>query len=239
MKKTVVGLCLTVAVFVCSAVFSKRHALACELLPVLGNRAIAHDVYVGDDISSDRSDALRDLVNSAADRISSVYGAPVSIPRFLITSDSQHSKIWGANETASMHRLPWRSCIIIGPKGQNIDVIAHESLHAEVQHRVGFWRFLTEVPIWFDEGAALTVDYREPYLPDKIDLSASEIEAVQKLESAQDFFSGDVRKNYLAARMAVRPLIQRDRFFENLESLSLGSSFDAVFLRSDAHQADH
>ncbi|MDZ7923630.1 MAG: hypothetical protein U5M23_06135 [Marinagarivorans sp.] len=79
-------------------------------------------------------------------------------------------------------------CIIIGPQGQNVDVIAHEWLHAEIQHRVGFFRFLKEIPVWFDEGAALTLDYREPFLPENIDLPVEDVTAVKKLKSGKSFF---------------------------------------------------
>ncbi|MGE6116539.1 hypothetical protein ACLHZU_10615 [Aeromonas salmonicida] len=139
-------------------------------------------------------------------------------------------QIGGANETASMHRIPWRACMIIGPKGQNVDVIAHEWLHAEIQHRVGFFRFLKEIPVWFDEGAALTLDYRNPFLPENISLPAEDVTAVKNLKSSKSFFSNNIRQNYQASRIVVEPLIRPKQFFNDLEKIASGESFENVFL---------
>lgn len=208
----------------------QRHALACEILPALNYRQLSSDVFVADDISADQAKLIKELIAAASERIGQVYGAPVSTPRFVITADIQRAASWGANETASMHRMPWRSCIIIGPQGQNVDVIAHEWLHAEIQHRVGLLRFLTEMPVWFDEGAALTLDYRAPFLPENINLADADVSAVQQLTSGRSFFANNIRQHYQAARLAVAPLIRPEQFFNDLERLAAGESFENVFL---------
>lgn len=190
-------------------------------------------VFVAADISNERAETIKGLIDSASERISYVYGKPISTPRFLITADTELAAKWGANNTASMHRTPGRACIVIGPQGQNTDVMAHEWLHAEIQHRVGFLRFVTEIPVWFDEGAALTLDYREPFLAENINLADADIAAVKKLKSGRRFFSHNIRQNYQAARIAVEPLIRNEQFFNDLERISLGESFDNVFLNAN------
>jgi hypothetical protein len=214
------------------AVF-QRHALACELLPVLHYQQINSEVFIGADISEEQVKIIKGLIGSASERISDVYGQPISEPRFLFASDTEMGAKWGANETASMHRMPWKTCIVIGPKGKNVDVIAHEWLHAEIQHRVGFFRFLEEIPVWFDEGTALTVDYREPFLPENIDLAYADIMAVKNLKSGRSFFTNNTRENYQAARLAVVPLIRNEHFFNDLGRISLGESFEHVFLKAN------
>ncbi|MDN3545384.1 MAG: hypothetical protein ACK4S6_01725 [Roseateles asaccharophilus] len=197
------------------------------------------------DAPGDQRADIEELLASAHERIQSIYGQPRSRPRMLITSSASSAARWGANETASMHRLPGRSCIVIGPKGLNVDVIAHEWLHAEIQQRVGYLRHLMEIPVWFDEGAALTVDYRPPFLPQNISLSAIEVQDVKSLRSGSAFFSGDVRKNYQAARLAVQPLISPERLYSELERIGAGDSFESVFpnairpLRSSSGRQPH
>ncbi len=222
--------CLLFSLF---GAFFQRHALACEVLPVMGYQQINSKVFLSPDISSERTNDLSQLVDSAMQRITNVYGAPISEPWVLITSDARTSTKWGANETASTHRMPWCSCIIVGPHGQNVDVIAHELLHAEIQHRVGLWRFLKEIPVWFDEGAALTVDYRSPFLPENIKFSDEKIINVQRLDRYKDFFSGNIRENYQVSRMAVIPLIKENSFYMDLERIANGVPFPTVFLNND------
>lgn len=232
-RRLVVAVLLVALAVMATGSILQRHSLACELLPVLGYPMIGQDVYLVGDTTRERAEEIADLVAEARGRIESAYGTPVAQPRVLVTSSPDIARRWGSNETASMHRAPHRACIVLGPRGQNVDVIAHEWLHAEIMHRVGFVRFLTEIPVWFDEGAALTVDYRAPFLPENIHLSEPDIQAVQRLSRGSDFFSGDVRQHYQAARLAVEPLIIADAFFHDLDRIANGESFAEVFLSRD------
>ena len=233
MKKIVVGALSGITILMLVGIFMQRHALACELLPLMEYQRASGEIFVEDELSAAQVDTLAGLVNAASARMTHVYGKPNSEPRLLILSNAKAGAKWGANETGTMHRMPWRSCIIIGPKGRNVDVIAHEWLHAEIQHRVGFLRTLSEIPTWFDEGAALTLDYREPFLLENIDLADVDVQAVKGLTNARDFFAGTSQQNYLSARLAVEPLIKRQHFFDDLERVSSGESFDIVFLQAE------
>lgn len=215
--------------FLLIGVFFQRHALACELLPLSGYQKLNDKVFFAPDIPSDRLEELYTLIEKSIERLTQTYGEPIATPWMVITSDVETAKKWGSNETGAMNRMPWCSCIIIGPTGQNIDVISHEMLHAEIQKRVGLWRFLKEIPVWFDEGAALTLDYRESFLPENIDLKQEKVETIKQLEKHKDFFSGNIRENYQAARLAVIPLILEERFYDDLERIKRGESFQMVF----------
>jgi hypothetical protein len=229
LKRIIILVSVGLLLFMASGSFFMRHALACELLPVFGYSQIQGEAYAAPGFGPERFGGFQELLSAASDRIADVYGPAESRPRLVVTDDVNTARRWGANETASMHRLPWRSCIVIGPQGQNVDVLAHEGLHAEIQHRVGFWRFLRQVPVWFDEGAALTLDYRDPFLPENINLSAEQVAAVRELARAREFFNGNVRQNYQAARMSVVPLIHADTFFADLDRIAAGERFEAVF----------
>ncbi|MCC5827307.1 hypothetical protein [Alkalimonas sp.] len=79
----------------------------------------------------------------------------------------------------------------------------------------------------------MTLDYRAPFLPENIELSEADIAAVKNRKSGRHFFSGTVRQNYQAARLAVQPLIRPEQFFDDLERIAAGQSFEAVFLQMD------
>lgn len=229
MKKLLWGGCLLFFIFVIVGASFQRHALACEILPLLDYSRLNGHVFIGADHKPASTENIEALLQAASLRIERMYGEPHSRPRILVAGSVEAAERWGANDTATMHRLPWRTCIILGPEGENIDVLAHEWLHAEIQQRVGFWRFLRGIPVWFDEGAALTVDYREPLLPENITLSEDRVSQVRNLVSGEDFFSGNVLENYQAARLAVIPLITANTFYTDLERVAAGENFSDVF----------
>lgn len=228
-RKVIFALLSVIIIFLLTGAFFQRHALACELLPLMGYQELDSKVFLAPDIPSDQKEELSRMVDLAVERLTETYGAPIATPWMVITSDVATAKRWGSNETGAMNRMPWCSCIIIGPEGQNVDVMAHEMLHAEIQKRVGLWRLLKEIPVWFDEGAALTLDYREPFLPGNIELADEKITAVMTMDDHKTFFSGQIRENYQAARMAVIPLIRKERFYEDLDRIKKGESFNNVF----------
>ena len=115
---------------------------------------------------------------------------------------------------------PWgASYLILGPDGNNADVIAHELCHDELFARLGWWRVKRQIPQWFNEGLALMVDYRfsNPAMweqPDSTQTHASAIDddmmpfarhpmiKLADLETTRDFFGGDYNYVMLAYQTA-------------------------------------
>jgi hypothetical protein len=53
--------------------------------------------------------------------------------------------------------------IVLGPKGQNVNVAAHELAHAELSARTSVMLRSYRLPTWFDEGLAMQFDHRPNY----------------------------------------------------------------------------
>ena len=53
--------------------------------------------------------------------------------------------------------------VVVGPFGVNVDVIAHELMHAEIAARTSALLRTYRVPTWFDEGLAMQLDRRSDY----------------------------------------------------------------------------
>lgn len=116
---------------------------------------------------------------------------------------------------------PWgNSYLILGPEGNNADVIAHELCHDELFARLGWWRVKREIPQWFNEGLALMVDYRfsNPSVweqPDSLSTAAPLSDEppaesfshypmlkLSELESTREFFGGSYMHTMLAYQTA-------------------------------------
>ena len=121
----------------------------------------------------------------------------------------------------------FRECIFLGPKGVNVDVIAHELVHAEVRHITNIFTEFTKLPAWFIEGTGIKVDYRAPFLIENIDVSQEEVEQIKSVFFLSDFPNTNV-KYYQASLIAVEPMNPKD-MYRALQRLNNGEQFEDVF----------
>lgn len=202
--------------------FIQRHALACEFIEYSNYSEIAPNIFVSDSFNLTQTDKLFSKITQGKSRVNTTFGQMISNPKVVFTANESEASVFGSNIYGNALLTPLGQCIVFGPKGQNIDVIAHEYTHAEVHHRVGWLKHLLNVPIWFNEGVALLVDFRKPYLLENIDLSSKEIEFVKNNEF--NFSLG----NYQAARVLV-DRIDKSSLYKNLERLKQGQDINTAF----------
>lgn len=176
----------------------------------------------------------KQLLQEARDRIENEFGPMKSKP--TVTFFNERDSFWPLtlNEYGSASFLGYKTCVMIGPKGQNIDVTAHELMHAEIEHRVGYWRRWLELPIWFNEGLAIQVDRRERYnLPKGADTSY-----IKQLNSVSDFNVSDgklLTNHYASAKSEVAlwtSKVGAGLVYDYLNSIKEGRSFESVWLSS-------
>ena len=206
---------------------TQRHALACEAVEFSNYEEVASNIFAPASIEN-VGQVLADI-SAGGQRVNSTFGKMISMPKIILVSNEEQARSFGANSTARAHLTPLGVCIVLGPKGQNVDVAAHELTHSEVSHRVGWFRHWREIPVWFNEGVALMVDHRKPFLVKNIKLTEDEIESVKNLDTGSKYFGGpDTHKNYLASRLAVNN-IEPSTLYKKLELIRNGQSFADVF----------
>ncbi|MDY0037377.1 MAG: hypothetical protein RBS05_15815, partial [Zoogloea oleivorans] len=125
-----------------------------------------------------------------------------------------------------------RACVMVGPKGQSVDVVAHELMHAEIHHRVGYLKRFLQLPTWFDEGVAMQVDYRTRYSLSPQDSQTADY--VRGLTTFSSFFKGDeqaVVRNYASAKQVVASWLSKvgtTSLYAHLQRLKNGESFAEI-----------
>jgi len=203
-----------------------KGAIACEIAGPLGYKEILPNVFVAKNDSRDVQGL--EFFNYGAVRVSDMFGEMNAVPTVILTSDKNESNKFFASDTATSHFSPFNNCLVIGPKGQNVDVVAHELVHAEIYSRLGWLTQLLKMPRWFEEGVSLMVDFREPFLIENISMNKAEVEAVKNLFYGHQFYNENAFNNYRAARLAVES-VDKNEFYANLERMKKGESFDVVF----------
>ena len=198
------AVCAALGLGVATLVFAVPGPTACAVIGFSGLKSLLDGTLVDQETPTQQQVRVAGLLSTARGRIGSIFGTPRSKPIIVFFSNPDGFGPFKLNSFASTQFIGGRACVMVGPNGQNIDVVAHELMHVELFDRVGYWRRFTEVPVWFDEGIAMQVDYRSRYeLPKNEPVDTA---YVRRLESARQFFvpnDQQLTQNYAAAKLEV------------------------------------
>lgn len=210
---------------------------ACALARFSELEALPDGTLVEQRSSTVERTMFAELQSRARARIQETFGAPRAQPIVVFFRDSRSFWPLKLNAYASAAFIGSRVCVLIGPQGQNVDVIAHEFMHAELANRVGHWRRNFEVPAWFDEGVAMQVDLRVRYNWSNQQGHTDGYGYVRQFNSQGQFRDPDdkqLTRNYAAAKAEVAQwltTIGRGELYSRLERIRVGENFDIVLVK--------
>ena len=214
------------------------------------------EIYVNRSATANQQAQLRQNSQLARDRIRRFWGERHGNATLIYCpqqADYEQYCVGGEGAGCSIG-TPWGTAyLILGPDGNNTDVIAHELCHDELFARLGWWRVKRQIPQWFNEGLALMVDYRfsNPSVwerPDSLEraIPFSEESAailfpqrpmlkLVDLETTREFFGGDYVHTMLAYQTAADEV---DRWLQVVgragvpaltQAVDAGTDFDEIY----------
>lgn len=187
-----------------------HEAIARSLVRYSDFEEIEKNIYVAPASSKKEREQLLFLVTQAKERVAATYGNLASSPTIIASLDMDLLKWFASNEYASTSFLPGKSYIVVGPHGHNVDVIAHELVHAGIFEQAGYWVRTVHIPTWFDEGVAMQVDYRTKY--DFKENGEEKFATLENLRHSWQFFKGDdteLTMHYAVAKAEVRGWLKK------------------------------
>lgn len=231
------------ALALCAA--GQASAAPAWLQPAWFNRAvvavnyvrIADDIYAAPGLTeAERQRALVDL-QAARNRISVLFGAPRARPMTIIAANDRDAARLGLLEgvPGAAFVTPVGTQVVLSMANFSVDVTAHELMHAELVDRLGFWAWMTRLPVWFDEGIALQLDWRRAYMVDCAALDARRLRHARTLVRPWQFWDGgreQVVANYRASRCAAAQVLERmppHSLYDSIARLRDGQDFAEVF----------
>jgi len=194
---------------------------------------IEKDIFVSPDTTSKQRVELLELVKNAKTRIRQKFGAFTASPIIISSHNINWRKKYTNNSYADAILLPFKNnkaYIFIGENGHNLDVVAHELVHAEVFSYVGYINQLLEIPIWFNEGIAMQVDFRERY-----NAPLKSQKELSQLKYGWQFFKGnsnELTAHYSIAKNEVNNWLnhtQKLSLNKFLKKLNNGKNFDDLY----------
>jgi hypothetical protein len=221
----------TAAALVATAAIALPGPTACALVGMAGLNVLGDGIATDSKSEADHRRYIQ-LVRDARARIEVTFGTPESRPIVVIFNRADGFGPFKLNGYGSTQMVGSRACVMVGPKGQNIDVVAHELMHGELHYRVGPLQRFMQVPTWFDEGIAMQVDYRSRYLLPPQEVVDSGY--LRTLTTASSFFVGDdeaLTRNYASAKAVVASWVATvgpATLYPRLLRLKSGESFSEV-----------
>jgi hypothetical protein len=228
------ALVVAMACVLLGLMFWQRHVLACVFVASQDFDEIARDVHAHDSVAQPDRDALLDHLPLARSRIASVFGDAIAAPRIILVATEAQAARFGVFPPVpgKPYSIPGATYIVLTPDGNNVDVVAHELVHAEIAHRLGYLDYSLSLPVWFNEGAAMQVDLRKKqswrYIEDGVPLPA-----VSSIASGRTFFSGDQPLHYAAAKVELAAWLEQSTtkggLYAFLADYAEAESFDDLY----------
>lgn len=235
-SRIVKTLILVILVTIPGVTYAFAHITRCAFIEFSDFNEIENQLYVSGVLPTDAHEEISALVQNARLRISEYYGEPKATPTIIVTGSDQEAKSYGLNDSPGiLFIVPWNSYLVLNYQKKSVDVASHELVHAELLERLGYFKRQQEIPTWFDEGAALQVDFRSHYLIDLDTFDQSEILRVRTLDSPKKFWSNNKKQNilnYQAAKAAVATYFKdhsTNFLYPMLVKIKNGEKFEALF----------
>ena len=209
-----------------------REATACYLVRYSDFVQLKENVYVAPDTHEEYRKQLLSLIEKGKSRVALTYGHLESSPIIIAAMGMDSLKWFSSGEYATTHFLPGQSFIVIGPKGHNTDVISHELVHSGTFEQVGYWARTLHIPVWFEEGVAMQVDYREKY---DLFVEKEHSAHLDDLQYGWQFFRGDnaeLTNHYAVAKAEVKRWLNKagaGSVQSLLKKVKSGADFDETY----------
>lgn len=202
--------------------YSQSGVIACKLVSMSNYIEISDNIYVSDVFTAEENALYLSQLDAAKKRITETFGEMSVNHKVIIPADGDEVNYFAGNPYGVTHLSPLGECIVIGAKGRNIDVIAHEYIHAEVHYRLGWLMQLLYMPVWLNEGIGTLVDFRKSYRLENITLSPLQVNDIRNRRFTYR------REDYQAARVLAEKIDKSD-LYESLLKLRRGEDLNSAF----------
>lgn len=193
-------------VVVCAALaYAYPQLIRCTLIGFTSFRHIDTKLYVSPALDEQEHLVIKTMLADARVRITSHFGEATATPTIIVVDNDELANKFGLGRApGTLLIAPWGNYLLLHFTKGNLDVAAHELVHAEIAQRLGYLNRMTKFPTWLDEGIALQVDYRPEYSL-LFDLDELELARVTTLNTPKDFWTNSAEqniRNYRSSKVA-------------------------------------
>lgn len=200
-------------------------------------KEIQERVYVQAGSSQLEVEEVKGIMETAYTRNKELFGFYVDRATFIFVESVDEAESFGGTDYAVTTGNLFGIFVIVGPEGFNEDIVSHEMVHGELASRLG-WRKSQKLPVWFNEGLATQVDYREGLSEElwlQITNDGQSVPDVEKLTSPDVFYHEDHKIsqiNYVLAKFRVKEWyvsVGQEGLNQFIETFRSEGEFDTAF----------
>ena len=181
-------------------------------------------------------DSLQTYIEKGRLRLIDIWGEQQCKPLYIYCYDKASFEKYGSPfPVPALTHIKLGARIVISEEGVDQDIIAHEMMHAELYQRIGFFKWSSKIPSWFDEGLAMQNDYRNYYSEDTLKALSDNFKNLpdlRTLETGAQFNSGSREKimfNYMTAAHEIRKWYTKEKLEKFIKAMNDGKSFEEAY----------
>ena len=197
---------------------------------------VKENFYISKDTPQELRDSILHVLNCADERVCEFWetkkrsGNPVIIFCYSKSLLSEYSK----NNLLLTYKTPLRSFIIFSNDVIDLDMLSHELFHTEFCARTGYFAN-SKLPVWFDEGLAMQVDYRDTYsetMYAKVRDSLQFDSRLSHITTPETFYAGNFFNHFVFARHEVYHWMRKagkEGLLELIHRIHIGEEFNSAY----------
>ncbi len=179
------------------------------------------------------------LKKVAEDKVKSFWGENVLLDYTLIYCNSEKAyNKYGTAGTPATTTRKLGAYVVLSNEGVDEQIIAHEITHTILYNHIGWYKAITKIPTWFEEGLAMQVDDREKYFIDSLQTKINNgfvLPKLSTLANGAQFYTGDddaISLNYVTAKYVVHEWLKKHSLKKFIEAMKSGVAFKNAYEES-------
>jgi hypothetical protein len=168
-------------------------------------KELKDNLYLSKDTPKKLEDSILTVLKEAEKRVCGFWNTDklTKNPVKIFCNSKLLLEDYAGDNSILTYKTPLNSFIVFSKGRISRDMLSHELSHAEFCARTGYFKN-KNIPVWFDEGLAMLVDYREKFSEEKYSRLKDSIQIkITDLDSPEKFYSGNYYYHFLSARHEV------------------------------------
>jgi hypothetical protein len=197
------------------------------------------NVYYSKTTTVEKLENLFQLQKVAEDKVKSFWGENALLGYTLIycNSEKDYNK-YGTPNTPATTQRKLGAYVVLSNEGVDEQMIAHEITHTILYNHLGWYKAITKIPTWFEEGLAMQVDDREKYSIDSLQTKINNgfvLPNLSTIANGAQFYSGDddaITLHYTMAKYIIFEWLKTHSLSKFIEVMKSGVSFKNAYQES-------